>query len=75
MQEHNELRSWFTKTFLLQLIQNIIKCPYTINKNYTQNMKRDAETFAQCRSRVLCRYHIYLKLHDHDIEMELYIWV
>jgi hypothetical protein len=37
---------------------NIIKCPYTINKNYKQNMKRDAETFAQCRSRVLCRYHI-----------------
>jgi hypothetical protein len=41
MQEHNELGSWSTMTFLLQLIQNIIKCPYTINKNYKQNMKRD----------------------------------
>jgi hypothetical protein len=41
MQEHNELESWSTMTFLLQLIQNIIKCPYTINKNYKQNMKRD----------------------------------
>jgi hypothetical protein len=71
MQEHNKLGSWFSRTLLLQLIHNMTKCPYMINTNYKQNIKRDAETFAQCRSRVLCKYHIGQKRHDQNIELEL----
>jgi len=58
MQEHNELGSQSLRTFLLQLIHNITKCPYMINTNYEQSMKKDVETFAQFRSRVLCKSHI-----------------
>jgi hypothetical protein len=44
---------------------------YMININYEQNIKRDAKTSAQCKSRVLCRYHIGQKPHDQNIELEL----
>ncbi len=61
IQEHNKLGSWSAKTLLLQLIHNMTKCPYN---NYKKNIKKDAEIFARCKSKVLYKYHIGQKPHD-----------
>jgi hypothetical protein len=71
MWEHNKLGLEFAKIILLQLIHNVTKCPYAINTNYLQSIKKDAETFTQCRNKVSCIYHIWQKPHNQTIELKL----
>jgi len=62
MHENNKSRSHSTRTLLLQLIQNMQKCPYI--EVLIQNMQKCPyiETSAQGRSEFSCIYQLDINL-------------